>query len=377
MIYLDNAATTFPKPVSVGAALLETLAVPHGNPGRGAHDAALRSADCIWETREALSALFGAVGGERVVLTKNATEALNLTLLGLLRNTEKKNRVITSTLEHNSVLRPLYRLREEGKISLSFFEPCEDEAESGERFSHLAKDGVDLVVLTAAANTTGRLLPLSRLFRVSKEQGAITVADASQAAGHVELQLKELSADYLAVSAHKGLYGITGLGALILGEEAKTPHPLLYGGTGFDSPNTAMPIDLPEALEAGTAPFHAAAALLSGIRFVRARTVGGIAKKCAALSARFRSGLLEADCTVYGEGGDCGIVLFNHPTLSPSEVAYRLGTGGVCARAGLHCAPLAHRALGTDRLGGAVRASFGTFNTEAEVDETLSLLRRM
>lgn len=371
MIYLDNAATTYPKPFAVTSALLHTLAHPHGNAGRGAHTAALCSADAIYQARKALSCLFGLSDERRVVFAKNATEALNLAFFGLLDQNGKKVRVLTSTLEHNSVLRPLYELVRRGSVELSFFEPSVDDDECLRRVKKAMRLGVDFVAVCVEANTTGQALPVRGICNLAKEYGARSLLDASQAAGHRDVTFANTGADYICFPAHKGLYGITGLGALLIGADAPVPRPLQFGGAGFDSENPAMPAELPEALEAGTLPIHSVAALKAGIEFVTSRGVENIGKRERMLSAYLHKELKAMDVQVYSPR-ESAIVLFNYKGVPAARVAEHLDEFGICVRAGMHCAPRAHQSLQTGKS--AVRASFGAFNTEGDVEVLLRAL---
>ncbi len=372
MIYLDNAATTYPKPPGVAASLMKTLFDPFGNAGRGGHSAAMRAADCVYDARRALSDLFGLSDERRVVFAKNATEALNIALFGLLSERQGV-RVVASTLEHNSVLRPLYELRRRGCIHLDFFEASSDEEVCFNRFVRAMEDGAYLVAVSACSNTTGQRLPIREICEYARSCGALTLVDAAQAAGKLPLSMAEDGMDYLCVPAHKGLYGVMGLGALLVAEQAPCPDPLLFGGAGVDSASASMPEDLPERLEAGTVNAHAAAALLSGIDFLRSHGMDRLREKEENLALTLREGLLFLGAKVYSPKKS-SVVLFNVEAFAPEELAARLDDAGICVRAGLHCAPLAHRALGT-LPHGAVRASFGAFNTEEEVRVMLNVLR--
>lgn len=374
MIYLDNAATTYPKPIGVAASLMKTLVDPFGNAGRGGHSAAMRAADCVYEARRALSDLFGLSDERRVVFSKNATESLNIALFGLLSK-QRDARVVTSTLEHNSVLRPLYELARRGCIRLDFFEPSAEDEVSFKRFVRAMENGAYLVAVSACANTTGQRLPIRRICEYAHSRGALTVVDAAQAAGSVDLSMADVNADYLCFPAHKGLYGIMGLGALLIAEHAPCPDPVLFGGAGVDSAALEMPTELPERLEAGTVNAHAAAALLGGVDYLRLHGIDSLRKKEEELALALREGLIELGARVFSPEKS-SIVLFNVDSVAPEELAARLDEAGICVRAGLHCAPLAHRSLGTFPLG-AVRASFGAFNTASEVEETLACLRKI
>ena len=234
---------------------------------------------------------------------------------------------------------------------------------------------MDFVVLTACANTTGLSLPLGILSDIAHAAGALVLVDAAQAAGHQKLTFSSCRADYVCVPAHKGLYGITGLGALLVGKRSPVPSPLLFGGAGFDSQSREMPNELPERLEAGTVPIHASSALCAGIGFVESRGVEQIGERVAALSDAFRAGLLDMGFSVYSPRGAV-MTLFNVDDLQSADVAERLDEKGICVRAGYHCAPLAHAFLGTHKRG-ALRASFGAFNTFEEVESALSALHHL
>ncbi len=374
MIYFDNAATTYPKPAGVTTALLSAGSQPIGNPGRGAHAAALFSADAVFEARRALSRLFGVADERRVVFAKNATEALNAAIFGIVPRTGCVD-VVTSVLEHNSVLRPLYALQRVGRVRLHFFEPSVDEEECVQRFRSAFQGQVYLVVLTACANTTGLNLPISILSRVAHERGAFVIVDASQSAGHKKIGLSDCGADCICVPAHKGLYGVMGVGALVLGEGAPVLEPYLYGGAGFDSEREEMPCELPDRLEAGTLNVHGILAFSAGVHFVSEFGEEILGAHLRSLASAFREGVLRLGFSVYSPI-ESEMTLFNVGDLHSAEVAEFLSERGICVRAGLHCAPLAHKTFGTSSRG-AVRASFGAFNTQEEVEQVLRVLNEL
>lgn len=365
MIYLDNAATTFPKPERVYREAERVMRTCTGNPGRGSHTLALAAAEEIYRCREAVAELFDG-DPERVVLTPNATTALNLALKGLLR---PGDHVLTSALAHNSVRRPLYDLEREGVIVEEY--PVFPRGEALAAIRRMLRPTTRVVEVTVRSNVVPVGLPLYEIASLCKGRGITLVIDASQGAGTVPLSLKRLGRAVICAPGHKGLYGLPGSGFALFSKEieAKELRPLLSGGSGLRSIEPEMPDLFPERLEAGTLNAPAAASLRAGIEAVREIGVREIDHRERMLRRRLVGWLMEMRAVeVYLPHADQGsIVLFNIRGKSAAEVGAYLDGQGIAVRAGLHCAPMAHRLLGTPE-GGAVRASLGMFNTEREVD---------
>ena len=357
MIYLDNAATSYPKPPRVLRAAQKALLAPLGNPGRSTHRAALRASELVLEARQAVAELFGAET-ERVIFTYNTTYALNLAIFGIAALLcAPKNTVVTDRYQHNSVLRPLYALEQAGKIRLRFCDP--------RRLEQGMDSSVGLGVFSARSNVTGESFPLKKIGQTLHRGGALFLCDGAQAAGSRRLILTEEEIDLLCVPSHKGLLGITGAAALVLSEACPLPVPLIAGGSGSASQSPSMPDFLPDRLEAGTPALCAIAAMGEGARFVKEAGEETLGQREEALGELLHS-LLRADpsITLYSPPRNGGIVLCNLRGVSPHELATRLDDRGICARSGFHCAPLLHEDLKTG-ADGALRFSFGPFNTPA------------
>lgn len=375
VIYLDNAATSCPKPPEVARAVARALE-SFGGVGRGVHAASLAAGMAVFEAREAVSRLLGGPGAERVSFAANATAALNIAIAGLL---PPGGVAVTTAASHNSVLRPLFKARDERGCTVRVVghDACGalDYAALEEAVS-----GADLVVLTHASNLTGDVYDAARIARIAHAAGATVVLDAAQTAGAVPVDMAALGADVLCFTGHKGLLGPQGTGGLVVAADVEVP-PLLEGGSGTHSFDERHPRFMPESLEAGTLNAHGIAGLAAGIAWLEGRGVDAVAAHEAALADRFRAGLAAiGGVRVLGGGGDAGrsgIVAFNVGATDSALVADELASRwDVCTRAGAHCAPLMHRALGTQEQG-AVRVSFGPFNTEDEADAVLSAVEEI
>lgn len=365
MIYLDNAATSFPKPERVYGEAVRVMRECGGNPGRGSHALALTAAEEIYRCREAVAELLCG-DPERVVLTPNATAALNLALKGLLR---PGDHVLTSALAHNSVRRPLHDLAQAGVLVEEY--PVFPRGESvATVIGRMIRPNTRAVEVTVRSNIASVGLPLTEIAALCKRRGILLIADASQAVGAMPLSIHDLGRAVICAPGHKGLYGLPGSGFALFSKEIdpKEVLPLLSGGSGLRSTEPDMPDVFPERLEAGTLNAPAAASLRAGIEAVREIGLAEIDRRERALRRRavaILTGMRRVQ--VYLPHADEGsILLFNLHGKSAAEVGEHLNRRGIAVRTGLHCAPQAHRLLGTPD-GGAVRASFGMFNTEADV----------
>ena len=372
MIYLDNAATTFPKPRHVSAEVLRCLTEYCGNPGRGSHRLALAAAEQIYSCREALSTFLGVGAPERILFTQNTTYALNLAIKGFL---QKGDHVLISELEHNAVRRPICRLAAEGKITFDVF-PVVGLAES-ELLSHLESKlthATRAVVCTHTSNICSISLPIAAIGALCRRRDIRLIVDAAQSAGILPIDMQKMQIDALAAPGHKSLYGIQGCGFLALGE-AFCPKPLIEGGSGVDSLPVEMPSDPPERFEAGTLPTPSIVGLLEGVRSLMDGNAAACAEKERELFVAARERLLSLpEVCLYAPDHVGSVLLFNKKGVPSAELGHHLGSKGICVRAGLHCAPLAHKALGTPD-GGAVRVSFGRYNTRSDVDALWQALR--
>lgn len=378
MIYFDNAATSWPKPEAVPAAMTRFLREIGANPGRSGHGLSIEAGRVVYDVRERVARLFGHPDPLSVVLTKNATEALNVALQGLLA---PGDHVVTSVMEHNSVLRPLRYLESKG-VAVTRVACAADGTLDPADVERALTSKTRLVVLSHASNVVGTLCPLAEVGRLAEARGVPFCVDAAQTAGAVPLDMGAMHIDLLAFTGHKSLYGPQGTGGLCLGERVRDAlRPLVHGGTGSASDSDVHPDFLPDRLEAGTLNAVGLAGLGAGLAFVEARGVAAIRAHEAMLTARLLDGLRGiSGVRVVGPGDaarQTAVVSFSLEGWSCSEVATALEErAGVCCRAGLQCAPLAHRQLGTFPEG-TVRFSLGTFNREDEVDTALAALREL
>ena len=374
MIYLDNAATTLQKPSCVGQAMLDALEHA-GNPGRGAHEPTLHAARIVYHARETLATLLHAESPDCIAFTANVTQALNTALCGLVR---PGDHVITTVCEHNSVLRPLYRLREQG-AEVSFVEVDDTGRLRYEQFEKFLRPNTRLVVVTHASNVTGNLTDLAFVSTFAKKHGLTLVMDAAQTVGARPIDVQALGVDVLCFTGHKALLGPQGTGGLAVAEGIDVA-PWAMGGTGVHSFDPLQPLEWPTRLEAGTLNGHGVAGLSVGLDFIEAQGgVEAIAAHERALADRFLAGVREIpEIKLYGAFDQpvrSAIVSLNVGDIDSAEISDALMQGwGIATRPGAHCAPLMHRALGTERQG-VVRFSFGYFNTDEEVDAAIEALR--
>jgi cysteine desulfurase family protein len=373
MIYFDNAATSWPKPATVSAAMSDCLWDAGGNPGRSGHRMSVAAARIVENARETLARLFNVPDPSRIVFTQNATHGLNLALYGLLR---PGDHVVTTSVEHNSVMRPLRHL--ETLNVESTVVPCEtDGSLDVESVQRALRPDTRLIVTTHASNVIGTLIPVDSLAAVAHERGIPCLVDASQTVGAIPIDVQKSDVDLLAFSGHKGLLGPTGTGALYI-REGIALTPLTRGGTGSDSAYELQPEFLPDAYESGTLNVPGIAGLAAGVRFLWDIGVESVRAHEQELLEHFLAGASEIPgVTLYGPCDAalrCGVVSFNVAGAVPSEIAVILDDSfGIMARSGLHCAPSAHRTLGTFPTG-TVRFSFGWFNRIDEVDLALRAL---
>ncbi|HIY22237.1 MAG TPA: aminotransferase class V-fold PLP-dependent enzyme [Candidatus Flavonifractor merdigallinarum] len=360
MIYLDSAATTLQKPQQVARAT--AWAVNHlSTPGRGSHPAAARAAQIAYHCRTLAGDLFDCPP-EQVVFTFNATHGLNIAIKSLV---PPGGRVVISGYEHNAVTRPLYGLGARVAVAEA---PLFDSEEMLRAFEHLIVPGTDAVICTQVSNVFGFVLPIEKIAQLCRWRGVPLIVDASQSAGVLPLSLRETEAAFVAMPGHKGLYGPQGTGLLLCGQEGAIP--LLEGGTGSASAQPEMPDVLPDRLEAGTHNMAGIAGLLEGLRFVRRTGLSKIRtyeEDLTAAAAARLSRIAGVEVFYGGHGIQSGVLSFRMMGLDCESVGEALSTRGIAVRAGLHCAPLAHRTVGTFDTG-TVRVSFSAFNTRKEVE---------
>lgn len=373
-VYLDNAATTYPKPEAVYSAVDRFAREVGGNPGRSGHHRALEAGREVLRAREAVAALLGVSDPSRVIFTKNATEALNVAIRGALAG--GGHAVITS-LEHNSVWRPLDALARAGGVTYDAV-PCRpDGTLDVSRMRDALTRDTRLIACTHASNVTGSLVPVAAVAELASERGIPLLVDAAQTAGRCGLNPEGMDIQYLAFTGHKELFGPQGTGGLYVAPGWEV-EPLMHGGTGSHSESAVQPDILPDRYESGTLDAAGLAGLRAGVEFVTAAGVDEVRRHEGELTMRLIAGLLAIPgSVVYGPReweGRVGIVSFNLEGIAASEVATRLDRAcGICVRAGLHCAPLAHRTIGTLETGTA-RASFSYLNTADDVDCLLEAL---
>ncbi len=362
MIYLDYAATSWPKPQSVIDACNDAF-LHAGNPGRGAHEAALWSARCLYGTREMVAKLFGCEPMQ-VVFAQNATMALNEAI------SQIEGEIITTAMEHNSVLRPLYA---RGNYRVV---PAPDGELNVQNVVDAIGPETKAVVMTHASNLTGEIYDIATVGKVCREKGILFVVDTAQTAGVVPIDMDEMNIDMLAFTGHKGLMGPTGTGGLVVGNRVR-PKSFLRGGTGSQSYCLKHPDALPDVLEAGTQNVHGIAGLGAGVKYVLDVGVHNILKHEQELTTYFIDEVSKIKgVTVYRPQCErVGTVSLNVEDLDSAQVCEWLADSGVCVRGGAHCAPLAHEALQT--TGGAVRFSFGWMTTKEDVENALEIFKEI
>lgn len=373
MLYLDNAATTLQKPQCVIDAMVAAMSQA-GNAARGVNSASLGAARIVTEARQELAEFFDFSAPNRVCFTSNATEALNTAIKGYFR---PGDHVITTAMEHNSVLRPLFCLQDEGDIRLSVVEADEKGRISYEKLEQEIQEDTRAIVIQHASNVTGNVIDLERVGAICRRKNIALIVDAAQTAGCVPISMREMNIAVLCFTGHKGLMGPQGTGGLLVREDIDL-HPLKEGGSGIHSYDRRQPGDYPEHLEAGTLNTHGIAGLLAAIRFLGENGIEQIGSHEASLAQAFYEQIRDlSNVNVYGDfkGARTGVVSINIAGYESGEVADELmDRFEIATRSGAHCAPLAHRALGTVDTG-AVRFSFSYFNTMEDVDTAARAVR--
>ena len=375
MIYLDNAATTMHKPQEVIDAVVTAMG-SMGNAGRGAHAASLGASRTVFETRERLANFFHAENPKQIVFTGNSTESLNIALKGTLN---PGDHVISTVLEHNSVLRPLYALEEQG-VEVTFLNSNLKGMIDYDDFEKAVKDNTRMIVCTHGSNLTGNLLDIKRIGKIAKKHGLLFVVDASQTAGVFPIDVQEMQIDILCFTGHKGLLGPQGTGGMYV-REGLVVRPLKVGGSGVQTYNKKHPAEMPTALEAGTLNGHGIAGLDAAIGYLEKEGIDNIRAREQELMWKFYNGVKDIPSVkVYGDfsGAErCAVVSLNIGEYDSSEVSDELlMTYGISTRAGGHCAPLMHEALGTVEQG-AVRFSFSHYNTDEEVETAIRAVKEL
>ena len=367
MIYMDNAATGGVKPDSVVSATQAALKVC-ANPGRSGHKLSIACAERVYSVRKLLCEFFGAPSADRVIFTKNCTEALNIAIFGTLHRGDK---VVTTVAEHNSVLRPLNFLEKQGVI----ISVAPLDSNGAIDISALAREsvGAKAVIITLASNVTGTAPQIAKV-RASIPAETLLICDGAQACGHVPINIAECGIDALAVAGHKGMLGIQGSGALIFSKRFN-PSPVLFGGTGSESFNLDMPEFYPDRLESGTLSYPAIVSLGEGALYLKTHMYEH-RDRTEYLSSKLYEGLLNiGDVAVYSTPNPYGIIALSLKNMQSEVAAYRLSDEySICVRGGLHCAPLMHEALNSS---GLVRVSLSAFNSEREVESVLQAIDKL
>jgi len=379
IIYLDNAATSFPKPPQVVEAIVHFLTEIGANAGRSGHRLSIEAGRIVYETREALAELFNISDPLRIVFGHNVTEMINLVLTGFLR---PGDHVVTSSMEHNSVMRPLRALEREG-VEVSVVQCSREGFLDPADLEKALRPNTRLIVLNHASNVTGTILPVKEAGWIARQRGIFLLVDAAQTAGAYPIDAEADGIDFLAFTGHKGLFGPTGTGGLYIGprvplEELK---PLKRGGTGSRSELEEQPDFLPDKYESGTQNAAGLAGLGAGVRFILERGVEEIRRHEMELTALLLEGLSSIErVKLYGPADlsmRVGIISFNIEGMEPSDVALALDVEfGIMCRPGLHCAPSAHRTIGTFPKG-TVRFSVGFFNTKEDVEKAIEAVKKL
>jgi cysteine desulfurase family protein len=378
IIYFDNAATSWPKPPEIIAAMQNCLQNIGGSPGRSGHRLSIEAARIIFDTREKLAQLFNVSDPLRIVLTKNATEALNIAIFGFLK---PGDHVITSGLEHNSVMRPLRAMEAKG-VYITVI-PCDkDGFIDPAQIVGAIKRNTKAIFITHASNVTGTVLPVAGIGCIAREYGLVLCVDAAQTAGSYPIDVEEMNIDLLAFTGHKSLFGPSGTGGLYIREGLeKSIESICIGGTGSRSEMEEQPDFMPDRYEAGTPNTVGIAGLQAGVEFVLSKGIGQIKSREENLTKMFIEGIKNLPGIIlYGQTSPdrrIPIVSFNIAGMDPGAVALELDERfAIMSRAGLHCAPAAHRTIGTYPAG-TVRFSFSYFNTEEQIIKSIEALRQI
>lgn len=379
MIYLDHAATSWPKPTEVIKAMTDVLECAGGNPGRSGHRVSIAAARVIYDTREEIARFFGVSDPLRVIFTGNATHAINLALIGMLK---PGDHVVTSSMEHNAVMRPLRRLEEKG-IRLSIAPCASDGSLDVEDVARVVASDTRLVILTHASNVAGTLLPVAEVAVIAHQAGALLLVDAAQTAGVIPIDMTAMGIDLLAFTGHKELQGPPGIGGLVIGDgiDIAQIDPLICGGTGSRSESEEQPDDLPDKFESGTANLAGIAGLGAGLRRIQDFGIEEARAHLKALARTLIDGLSALpEITVYGTldpDRSVAVVSFTVAGKRVSEIGLRLDEEyGILSRVGLHCAPAAHRTIGSFPEG-TVRLAPGVFTTMDDIRQAIRAIGRI
>ena len=375
MIYLDNGATSFPKPLSVRQNVDISLKKFSANPGRSGHSLSLRAAKEIFECRKRLKELFNVNSEEEIIFTENCTMALNTVIFGLLN---EGDHVLISSMEHNSVTRPLESLKDKG-VTYSIFDYSYDNNETVDNVRNLIKPETKLVICTHVSNVFGFRFPIERICALCHAYGILFCVDSAQSAGVFDIDVGTNQYDFVCMSGHKSLYGPMGTGVLILNN--RNLKPLLYGGTGTESVKKSQPEGLPEKFESGTQNMNGISGLKAGVDFVKNRGIKNIYNHEYKLAKRLFNGLANNRKVItYNKSFDYGkvapVVSFNIDGVYSEDLVAKLNKYGIMTRGGLHCSPLAHTTMNTIE-NGTVRVVPGAFNTINDINYLLNVIRKL
>lgn len=375
MIYLDNGATSFPKPLSVRQNVDISLKKFSANPGRSGHSLSLRAAKEIFECRKRLKELFNVNSEEEIIFTENCTMALNTVIFGLL---SEGDHVLISSMEHNSVTRPLESLKDKG-VTYSTFDYSYDDNVTVDNVRNLIKPETKLVICTHASNVFGFRFPIERICALCHAYGILFCVDSAQSAGVFDIDVGTNQYDFVCMSGHKSLYGPMGTGVLILNN--RNLKPLLYGGTGTESVKKSQPEGLPEKFESGTQNMNGISGLKAGVDFVKNRGIKNIYNHEYKLAKRLFNGLANNRKVItYNKSFDYGkvapVVSFNIDGVYSEDLVAKLNKYGIMTRGGLHCSPLAHATMNTIE-NGTVRVVPGAFNTINDINYLLNVIRKL
>lgn len=376
MIYLDNAATSYPKPEVVINAFAQSVEKYGANPGRGGYDFSVKTAEKVFETRMVLNEFFNGYGEENIAFASSCTHALNTAIKGLaMRGTH----VLISSLEHNSVLRPVYALKKANVVDFSVFKVEKNKEKTLENFRKAMRKNTKMCVATAVSNVFGYTLPLKEMSRIIHNNNGVFIVDGAQGAGVIELDMKEQGIDCLCLPGHKGLLGTMGTGVLL--HNGSKIRPLIHGGTGTASLEYNQPEQFPESLESGTLNVPGICALCEGVKYVKNRGVSDIFQKETLLAQELFDGLKSIENVIcyeeyYDECPRAPVVSFNVRNMHSEKVAFMLNEKNVCVRGGFHCSALAHSYSGTKGVG-TVRVSPSCNNTKKDINYLLNLVEKI
>lgn len=372
--YFDNSATSFPKPESVYKCVEKAVRLYGANPGRGGHRMAVEASQAIYETREKVASLFNIKKPLQIAFTYNSTYALNFAVKGAV---PKDSHIITTSLEHNSVLRPVFYEKDENNAHVSIIEPSEDGNIHSEDIIAAMKPDTKAVVLTHMSNVTGAIIDLLPITTEARKRNILTIVDVSQSAGFLDIDVEEMKVDILCFTGHKSLFGIQGTGGIYI-REGIPFSPIIEGGTGSFSKMKRQPHSMPEALEAGTLNTPGIVSLGAGIDFINSIGLENIRKHEYSLTEKFIEGIKNIEeIIIYGPEKRGPVVTLNIKGVDSGDLAAYLDEEyAILTRAGIHCAPLAHESMHSGENGG-VRFSFGYFNTEEDITYAINTLKNI